>query len=93
MGVLDLIWHLSNLFAVPLLMSLIAAALAKLFWRQALSGVRWQRLAWAAAAATCLTTLAGLLLFGRDGRMATYAAMVLACAVGLWWAGWCRTGS
>jgi hypothetical protein len=92
MGVLDLTWHLANLFAVPLLMGLIAAALAKLFWRQALARVRWHRLAWAAAAATCLTTLVGLLVFGRDGRMATYAVMVVACATALWWAGWRRAG-
>lgn len=87
MGALDLTWHIANLFAVPLLMGLIATGLAKLFWRQALARVRWQRLAWAAAAATCLTALAGLLIFGRDGRMATYGAMVVACAVALWWAG------
>lgn len=93
MGVLDLIWHFTNLFAVPLLMSLIAAALAKLFWRQALRGVPWQRLAWAAAAATCFTTLVGLVLFGRDGLMATYAVMALACAGALWWAGWWRKGA
>jgi len=30
---------------------------------------------------------AGLWAFGRDGKMATYAAMVLACALGLWWSG------
>jgi hypothetical protein len=26
-------------------------------------------------------------VFGRDGRMATYAAMVLGAALGLWWVG------
>jgi hypothetical protein len=31
--------------------------------------------------------LAGLLIQGRDGRMATYLGMVVACAAGLWWAG------
>jgi hypothetical protein len=27
----------------------------------------------------------GLLVLGRDGKMATYGAMVLACALTLWW--------
>jgi hypothetical protein len=31
--------------------------------------------------------LIGLVVFERDGRMATYAGMVLACAAALWWAG------
>ena len=29
-----------------------------------------------------------LLLEGRDGRMSTYLAMVLACALTLWWQLW-----
>jgi hypothetical protein len=28
--------------------------------------------------------LAGLLLFGRDGKMASYALLVAACAIGQW---------
>jgi len=36
-------------------------------------------------------SIAGLVAFGRDGRMATYAAMVTASAVALWWAAF-RTG-
>ena len=42
--------------------------------------------AWASGA-SALAAVAGLVVFGQDGRMATYAAMVVACAVGLWWAG------
>lgn len=87
MGPLDVLWHLGNLFAVPLLLGLIAAALVKLFWRSALRGVRWSRLALWACAAACITTLAGLVFFGRDGRMATYGAMVALCAAVLWWRG------
>jgi hypothetical protein len=34
--------------------------------------------------------LGGLVLSGRDGRMATYAAMVLANAAALGWAGFGR---
>lgn len=37
-----------------------------------------------------LVLAAGLVLFGNDGKMATYAAMVLASAVCQWvlWRGW-----
>ncbi len=87
MGPLDVLWHLSNLFALPLLLALLAAALTKLFWRSSLRGVPLRRLALWASAATCATALAGLVFFGRDGRMATYALMVVLCALALWWRG------
>ena len=37
-----------------------------------------------------LVLAAGLVLFGNDGKMATYAAMVLASAISQWvlWRGW-----
>ena len=34
-----------------------------------------------------LRLIGGLAVFGRDGRMATYAALVVASALALWWAG------
>lgn len=87
MDPLDALWHLGNLFAVPLLMGVIAAGLAKLLWRAALAGVAWQPLALWCCGAACGITLGGLVIFGRDGRMATYGAMVLGCALVLWWRG------
>jgi H+/Cl- antiporter ClcA len=87
MGPLDALWHLANLFVPSLALGALAAAWAKLLWRRDLAGVSWRRLAGSAAAAGAVATLAGLALTGRDGRMATYAAMVVACAVTLWWQG------
>jgi hypothetical protein len=87
MGPLDALWHLTNLFAPALGVGLMSALMAKLIWRRELSGQRWQRLAlWAVCAAT-LAWLGGLFFFGRDGKMTSYALMVLACALSLWWAG------
>ena len=87
MGPLDALWHVLNLLAPALGLGLIAAGLSKLLWRRALAAVPWRRLtAWACAAAL-LALVAGLVLSGHDGRMATYAAMVLASAVALWWVG------
>jgi hypothetical protein len=49
--------------------------------------VSWYRLAGWPTAAAALVSLVGLLAFGRDALMTTYAAMVLAAAVAMWWVG------
>lgn len=90
MGAIDLFWHLANLFAVSLLFGLVAASGAKLLWRRALASVAWLRLALACGGAAMVVTVAGLAVFGRDGRMATYALMVPAGALALAWAGFRR---
>ena len=83
----DAFWHLTNFFAPALVLGAIAAAATKLIWRRELAPVPGLRLwAWASGAAA-LASIGGLIVFERDGRMATYAAMVLACAAALWWAG------
>jgi hypothetical protein len=87
MGPLDVIWHVSNLFIPALLLGAVSAGAVKLVWWRELAAVRWLRLAGPAAAASACMVLAGLVFFGRDGRMATYSAMVLACALTLWWQG------
>jgi hypothetical protein len=87
MGAIDFFWHLCNLFAVSALFGALAAGGAKFFWRHALVGVAWHRLAAGVAASAMAVTVTGLLLFGRDGRMATYGLMVLAGALTLGWAG------
>ena len=87
MSPLDALWHLLNFVAPALGVALLAASLAKLVWRRELAAVPWRRLALWAAAASVLALIAGLVLFGRDGKMVTYAAVVVASALALWWAG------
>ncbi len=87
MGPLDFAWHLINLFGVALLFALLVAVPAKLLWRAALQGWPWWRLAGVLALADAGVVLAGLVVFGRDGRMSTYALMVLASAAVLAWVG------
>ncbi len=87
MGPLDAIWHLSNLFLPAVGLGALAAALAKLLWRRELRPVPYLRLAVPACAACAAVVLAGLMILGRDGKMATYGAMVVACALTLWWRG------
>jgi hypothetical protein len=83
----DAFWHLTNFFAPAVVLGAIAAAATKLIWRRELAAVGGLRLwAWASGAAA-IAAVAGLVIFAHDGQMATYAAMVLACAAALWWAG------
>ena len=87
MGPLDALWHLLN-FALPALgVAALGALGAKLAWRQELGRTSWVRLALWASVAGLVAVVAGLLLFGRDGRMATYLMLVLASAAALWWSG------
>ncbi len=87
MGPLDALWHLLNLGLPAFGIGVLAAALAKLVFRRELAGVRWQRLAAGSVLAASLVLLAGVVITGRDGRMATYSAMVVAVALTLWWLG------
>ena len=87
MGPLDALGHLINLLVPAAMLGALAAALAKLLWRRELAAMGWLRLALPAGAMGMLATLAGLVVFGRDGKMATYAGMVLACTLTLWWQG------
>jgi hypothetical protein len=87
MGPLQALGQVINFFVPALLLGLLAPALAKLLWRRELAAVRWARMAAPASVVCSAVGLAGLVAFGEDGKMATYAAMVLACAVTLWWRG------
>ena len=87
MGPLDGLWHLLNLLLPAAGLGMLASGMSKLLWRAALRGVAWRRLAAWASAGAGLALLGGLLVTGRDGRMGTYAAMVLASALALWWVG------
>ena len=88
MDAVDLIWHVLNFFAPALWLGILSAAGAKLLWRRELAAVAWHTLARDCCLAAGAMLLAGLLLWSRDGRMATYAAMVGACALTLWWRAW-----
>ena len=93
MGPLDALNHLINLLLPAIALGLLSASISKLLWRSALRPVAWKTLAAWACGAALVALLAGLLLTGRDGRMLTYGAMVLACALALWWAGFRRPRS
>lgn len=87
MGPIDAFWHLSNLLLPAVMMGLLCAGLAKLVWRRALRSVPYRRLATWATGAGVAALLVGWAAFGRDGRMASYALLVVSTAAALAWAG------
>lgn len=91
MDPLDILLHLLN-FAAPALAVALGLALAARLFRLDRSGRPWWVLAAINFVAGVLVLLAGLWYFGRDGKMATYAALVLVAASVQWLAGraWAR---
>ena len=87
MGPLDTFWHLSNFFLPALAVGAVSAAVAKLLWRRQLKVVTLRVLSLWAIGACALALVAGLLVFGRDGRLESYAFMLLVCTASLWWKG------
>ena len=87
MGPIDALWHLLNFFAPAFGVGLLTALVAKLLWRRSLKSASLKRLSVWAITGSALALLAGLIVFGSDGKMLTYGAMVLACALSVWWAG------
>jgi hypothetical protein len=81
---LQLFWHLAN-FALPAVgVGALTAALCKLAWRRGLARTSWFTLAWQASAAGLAVLVAGVAITGHDGRMITYAGLVMACALVPW---------
>jgi hypothetical protein len=81
------LWHLLNFLLPAVGLGLLSAAGTKLLWRRELAAVTWRRLARDASLAAGLALVTGLAVFRQDGRMLTYAGMVMACAFMLWWRG------
>jgi len=83
----DAFWHITNFFAPALVVGGCAALLTRLFWRRELGATSvWRLWAWASGACA-VVSICGLVVFAHDGKVATYAAMVVACAAAVWWAG------
>ncbi len=72
------LFHLAN-FVLPALALAVLMPLAGR-WVMGRAGVAWWRRVFWHAVVGSLVLLAGLLLQGHDGRMATYAALVLVAA-------------
>jgi hypothetical protein len=84
LGFLELLVHLLSFAAPALAVALLVTLAAPLVLPRTAAGPRW----WARFAINCAAGVAalaaGLWYFGRDGKVATYAAMVLAVASAQW---------
>jgi hypothetical protein len=81
---LALFWHLANFVAPALGVGMLSAALCKAFWRKSLARTPWTTLAWQSSLAGLVVLVAGLVVTQHDGKMVTYAALVVACALVPW---------
>ena len=84
MRLIGLLDHLLNFIAPALVVGFLVAALAPLVMKKAQPHHSWLTQSAINSGASALVLLAGLVLFGHDGKMATYAAMLLACASAQW---------
>ena len=84
MGPLDSLNHLLNFLAPAFWMAVAMAVLGRLVLRGRAAGLG-RGMQWLLDFGVCaLVLLAGLWLTGRDGKMATYAALVVAIASSQW---------
>jgi hypothetical protein len=85
MTFLALIGHLANFMAPAIGVAVLLWATPRL-WPKAKAG-RWtaQRELLVLCTLGTVVLLAGLLLFGRDGKMLSYTALVLAQGSLMWW--------
>jgi hypothetical protein len=87
MSLLGLLIHLFNFVLPALAVGSLLAALVPLLMKKLRPHHSWLTQTAINFASGLLVLLAGLVVFGRDGKMATYAAMMLACASSQWFAG------
>ena len=87
MSALDLFNHLLNFVAPAFAVGFLTALLGRVAMRKSSKAPAW----WLQGAVNFTVGAAvlagGLVVFGRDGQMVTYAALVLACAASQWLVG------
>ena len=84
MGLPDLLNHLLNFFAPAFWVALLVTLFALFFMKNKAPAGVFIRSAAINFFVGCLVLGAGLWLFGRDGKMSTYAVMTLFCATSQW---------
>ena len=85
MGFFDLLNHVLNFLAPAGWMAVVMSLASRIFKQN-----RPMKPSLCATAAinfivSVVALLLGLIVFGRDGKMASYSAMVVLCATSQWW--------
>lgn len=90
MSLIDILNHTLNFTTPALVMATLTALFARHLLFKHLKKPGLLPFLGISSALSILAAVAGLWLFGRDGKMATYAAMAVASATGAWMAarGW-----
>lgn len=84
MGPLDLLNHLLNFVAPALWIAVLVTLTARIFIRKVpVAPVLWAQVAINFIVGVVVLGL-GLLFFGNDGKMVSYAGLVLLCATSQW---------
>lgn len=81
MGLIDLINHLLNFVAPALFVGTLLALASPIFMQKGSAALSLYAQAAINSIAGVVALSLGLWFFGRDGKMASYAAMVLGCAL------------
>lgn len=84
MGPIDTFFHLLNFAAPALAVGVFTALAARIFMKKRPVAHSWRAQAAINSVVCLLVLLGGLWFFGHDGKMATYAVLVLACATSQW---------
>ncbi len=84
MGPFDLLNHLLNFLAPAAWVAVIVTLAVRIFMKKRPAALTLKAQAAINFVVCLITLLLGLLLFGRDGKMATYAAVVILGATSQW---------
>ena len=85
MSHLDAYWHITKLCAPAWGLAALLAWAIQGLWRREAKSLGWRKLwAWGAAGGSAAVVIS-LIVFGRDGKMAGYALLVLGVALPQWW--------
>ena len=84
MGPIDTFFHLLNFAAPALVVGVLTALFSSLFMKNKPLAQHWYAQAAINSVACLLVLLGGLWFFGHDGKMATYALLVLASGSSQW---------
>lgn len=86
----DLANHLFNFILPAIAMGVMMPLFSRLIWRKTTVKLSIQRQMLITSTVCLAVLIAGLVIFGRDGKMLTYAGLVVAAAGCQWWfqGGW-----
>jgi hypothetical protein len=85
MSFFDLANHLFNFVLPAIAMGVMMPLFSRMIWRKTTVKQSLQRQMLITSTVCLAVLIAGLVIFGRDGKMLTYAGLILAAAGSQWW--------